>query len=242
VIARTRDPAVLPPFAAQYSLAIDADGVGELPDLFVEIELPVDLRRSVRRRQLQFVAGRYCALEAIRKLDRHRASGTLGRAPSGAAQWPEGLVGSITHTEGFVSAAAAHGRDALGLGIDSERFMSARLTADVSHLVATSAELSEVTAAVGLNPCEGLTLAFSAKESIFKCLYPLVGRYFDYLDAELCGIDLERHCFGARLRVDLSEALTAGLTLCGKFELGDEAVHTGVTLGAADERAPGVEP
>ncbi|MGL6523541.1 4'-phosphopantetheinyl transferase superfamily protein, partial [Aeromonas dhakensis] len=30
---------------------------------------------------------------------------------------------------------------------------------------------------------EALTLIFSAKESLFKALYPRVGRYFDFLDA-----------------------------------------------------------
>jgi enterobactin synthetase component D len=136
-----------------------------------------------------------------------------------------------------VSAASALGRDAHGLGIDSERFMSARLAAEVSDLVATRAELADVMEALALGQRESLTLAFSAKESLFKCLYPLVRRYFDYLDAELCGIDLERHCFGARLRVDLSDSLTAGATFSGKFELGDGLVHTGVALAPPDRSA-----
>ncbi|HDX8597363.1 TPA: 4'-phosphopantetheinyl transferase superfamily protein, partial [Aeromonas dhakensis] len=36
---------------------------------------------------------------------------------------------------------------------------------------------------VGLGRAEALTLIFSAKESLFKALYPRVGRYFDFLDA-----------------------------------------------------------
>ena len=34
-----------------------------------------------------------------------------------------------------------------------------------------------------------IALMFSAKESLFKALYPQVGVYFDYLDAEIVQVD-----------------------------------------------------
>ncbi|MEL1221549.1 4'-phosphopantetheinyl transferase superfamily protein, partial [Aeromonas hydrophila] len=43
--------------------------------------------------------------------------------------------------------------------------------------------LATAAPAVGLSRAEALTLIFSAKESLFKALYPRVGRYFDFLDA-----------------------------------------------------------
>ncbi|SUI55146.1 Uncharacterised protein [Serratia marcescens] len=42
---------------------------------------------------------------------------------------------------------------------------------------------------------ELLTLTFSAKESLFKALYPQVRCYFDFLDARMVAVDTQRQTF-----------------------------------------------
>ena len=51
------------------------------------------------------------------------------------------LLGSITHTDDFASAAVAFTADAVSLGIDTERVLSAEQARDVGDVVASSSEL-----------------------------------------------------------------------------------------------------
>jgi enterobactin synthetase component D len=53
-----------------------------------------------------------------------------------------------------------------------------------------------------------LTLVFSAKESLFKALYPRVGRYFDFLDARWLTMTEQTLTF--ELKSALTPELSAG--------------------------------
>ena len=55
-----------------------------------------------------------------------------------------------------------------------------------------------------------LTALFSAKESLFKAAFGVVGRYFDFAAARVCAVDLEQQ----RLCLRLTE------TLCAQFAEG----------------------
>ena len=65
-----------------------------------------------------------------------------------------------------------------------------------------------------------MTLTFSLKESLFKALYPLVGRRFYFEDAELLAWDAEGR---ARLRLlcDLSAEWHHGRELEAQYALFD---------------------
>ena len=74
------------------------------------------------------------------------------------------------------------------------------------------------------------TVDFSAKESIFKCLYPEVRRYFDFLEAEVLELDPAAGRFVARLLVTLVPAYPAGYVVGGTFFHDAASVSTGVVL------------
>ncbi|MBF4190154.1 4'-phosphopantetheinyl transferase superfamily protein, partial [Serratia ureilytica] len=57
---------------------------------------------------------------------------------------------------------------------------------------------------------ELLTLTFSAKESLFKALYPQVRRYFDFLDARMVAVDAQRQTFELALLTTLTPHCCAG--------------------------------
>ena len=64
------------------------------------VKLPENLRRSAIVRQAEFVAGRFAALHALKaagcsSIEEITVNGD--RSP----RWPEGFVGSITHTSGI---------------------------------------------------------------------------------------------------------------------------------------------
>jgi enterobactin synthetase component D len=151
----------------------------------------------------------------------------IGR--DGAPVWPTGVVGSITHIDRFVCAAAALARDAEGLGIDVEPVLSRHRMSLVERCIATRAELAAVTAQAHLDRAAALTLVFSAKEALYKCLYPLVGRVFDFLEADVEDVDTAGHVT-MRVLADLSSEWRAGSRVGGRFEIVADRVFTAVVL------------
>ena len=200
-----------------------------LPDGLDLVALPVALHRAVPRRQVQFRAGRYCARLAMEALDNRLIGQDVERAPDGAPMWPLGLTGSITHTDDFAAAAVAWTTSILSIGIDTERVMDDQQATNLGDVIATPEELRHGIAA-GFSAREALTLAFSAKESVFKCLHPLVGRMFDFHDVRLVGVDGTVRLFRVDLARTLGPEFLAGTALEGRFALDSHRIHTGVWL------------
>jgi enterobactin synthetase component D len=225
------NPAVVPATARQFSIAIDLLNVADAGQLLSEVALPGELARAVPMRKLHFRAGRFCALQALRGLDPRSAAASLPRTARGVPAWPAGRTGSITHTDGFVSAAVARSSDVTAIGIDTERVMTAARASQVAAVVASSSELTDVRRA-GCDRLEALTLVFSAKETVFKCLYGTVERFFDFHDVRIAEADARAGTFIARVVNALSSAFPAGTTFEGRFEIDSPWVHTGMVLSA----------
>jgi enterobactin synthetase component D len=168
-------------------------------------------------------------------LDPRLAQHKVDRSTTGAPAWPPGITGSITHTDDFASAAVASTADAVSLGIDTERVLSDERARDVSNFVASSTELQHCSAA-GITPLEALTLVFSAKESIFKCLHPLVGRMFEFHDVRVISVDAAMQTFRAEITTTLSSEFSAGTLLEGRFALERHRMHTGISLETPEAR------
>jgi len=72
------------------------------------------------------------------------------------------------------------------------------------------------------------TTLFSAKEALFKCLAPRVGRYFDFLDAELSS--LQAGSLTLALRLTLAPEFPAGRRFAVRFETLDGLLVCGTAL------------
>lgn len=196
--------------------------------------------RAMPARRRDFWLGRVAGRRALQALG-HPATPLLigaGRAPV----WPPGVVGSISHAGGEAVAAAAWSREVAALGLDLEVIRP--LDAGVAGLIADPAEQ----AWIGGDPARLIRL-FSAKESIFKALYPLHGAFFDFDAVHLDPAQTDprgdpsglRPAFIATLQKPLDpyragvalEVLAAALTVGG-----EAAVLTMVVLERR-ERAPG---
>jgi enterobactin synthetase component D len=197
---------------------------------FAVIALPPQLDRAVPKRRLEFLAGRYCARVALGRLAPRWLEEPIPVGADRAPVWPAGTVGAITHADGFAAAAVARSADARGLGLDSERIVAAAAMDAVAAQAVTREELGAL-ARAGLSEAVLLTLVFSAKESLFKCLYPLVGRYFDFQDVAVVDVSEGGGSFTAELRTPLG-GLAARTRLTGRFAVADGFVHTGLTLRA----------
>lgn len=107
--------------------------------------------------------------------------------------WPQGLAGSISHTQDqvFVIVSEKHqyvGADLQGLiGLDTAQ--------QIASLILSPSEqrLGQGCVQYGLDFSQFLSLVFSMKESLYKAVYPFVQRYIDFLEVELIDLDLTQH-------------------------------------------------
>jgi enterobactin synthetase component D len=76
------------------------------------------------------------------------------------------------------------------------------------------------------------TLVFSAKESIFKCFYPLVRKMFWFDNVRIDIPDPDDNTFRATLLSDLSPEFRTDMIVEGRYHIEPPYVHTGVLLAA----------
>lgn len=174
----------------------------------------IPMPNAVSKRQAEFLAGRLCAHEALRRATGVASIPAVGedRAPC----WPAGVVGSITHGAGWAAAVVARSEQWRGLGLDVERILPTARADRLVGEILTPRELEGYSALDDTQRALRVTLTFSLKESLFKALYPLVNKRFYFQDAELIHHDGNGQ---ARLRLlsDLSEEWQHGAELEGQF-------------------------
>ena len=198
----------------------------------LDIELPRELCRAVAKRQVEFLAGRFCAACALRAAG--CASVAVGLGADRAPLWPDGFVGSITHTDGFASAAVARATVLRGIGIDAERIMAARTAASIHRLVFGDGTGGARTAGrgcpEGLSEEEWTTLVFSAKESLCKCLFPLTRQRLELRDAEVVACDFGAGTVTLRLAAGVRPHFAHRGFFTARWRLAPPCLYTAVEL------------
>lgn len=213
--------AILPPAVASAHVLGEPTG-GELyPE-----EEPV-VARAVESRRLQFATARTCARRALAQLG--LPPGPIPRGERNSPIWPPGVVGSITHCEGYCAAAVAHADDFASLGIDAEEH--APLPPGILERVALPEERTAIAALRREDPdvCWD-RLLFSAKESVYKVWFPLVRRWLGFEDAAL-RLDPQAQAFDARILVPAHTEGGLELTrLRGRWLVRDGLVATAIAF------------
>jgi 4'-phosphopantetheinyl transferase EntD len=134
--------------------------VGQSVEIHPEEEIHVARAGPVRRRD--FALGRFCARAALSPLGFGQAE--IPKAESGAPIWPPGLLGSITHTQGYAAALAGRAREFICIGVDAERVGG--IGEELWPRLFLGAEREQLSAAK--NSPLNATLLFSAKEACYK--------------------------------------------------------------------------
>jgi enterobactin synthetase component D len=228
-----RSPALFPAFVAQHTLLFDEADPRDVSAQFPGVALPTELASAVRKRQMEFAAGRSCAREVLRHFSPEHAETPIASGPSREPLWPEGIVGAITHTGRCASVAVARARNAWGVGLDAEPWMNPDLALQLADQIAHRDEHAAVVQATGFSFSQALTLIFSAKETVFKCLFPEVGRYFDFLDVAVGSVHSAPGQFTVNLLARLSPLLHAGYHFSGRFEHDNRIVWTGMVASVS---------
>ena len=190
-------------FMSSYDIALYKD------ELFYSlgIMMPEELNHSVFKRRADFLAGRYVAKKAIRELRHDVYDVHLGsdRAPI----WPTGIIGSISHSNSIAISVVSLKEDNQYLGVDIESFIGEDIAFEIKNQIINKQE--EITLnSSGLPFCICLTLAFSAKESIYKAMYPKVKRYFDFSDVNIINLCLTRKIILLEVVSEIPEVLGVG--------------------------------
>ncbi|HEX4115375.1 MAG TPA: 4'-phosphopantetheinyl transferase superfamily protein [Solirubrobacteraceae bacterium] len=195
--------------------------------LFPEEEALV--ANAVEKRRREFTAARACARAALGRIG--IAAVPILSGERGEPLWPQGVVGSITHCDGYRACAVARSSEVLTLGIDAEPngALPEGLLADIARpeelpgLRTLSAEYADV---------HWDRLLFSAKESVYKAWFPLAKRWLGFEDARIT-FDPSSRVFTARLLV--SGPVVAGTPLTGfsgTWMVSDGLIVTAIAVSA----------
>lgn len=139
---------------------------------------------AVAKRKNEFARGRACAREALSRLGIRGFA--LLSGPEREPLWPEGVVGSVTHTEGLCAVAIAEVSRYPGIGIDVEPALP--LTPQIAERVCRPDEVAGLTRLKGLDPLTAVRLAFSAKEAAYKCQFRITRKYLGFQEL---GVDFD---------------------------------------------------
>jgi enterobactin synthetase component D len=190
---------------------------------------PPAMIKASRKRQAEYFAGRYLAAEAMASYDIHhfKLIADANRCPL----WPSSLVGSITHTNNYAACIAANKADIAAIGIDAQDILSDERAERLQSRIIDSAETriisqSELSAALGLSLC------FSAKEAIYKALYPRIQQYFGFNAAKLHSIDTAANTFSFRFDPALMVLHTDRNLLTLRYQINEQRVQTCLILPA----------
>ena len=152
--------------------------------------LYLDNFKSQKRKQ-QFIMGRNAARKALTELcssDILYATSPLKRLESGLVDWPAGILGSISHSNDFAIAVVCNEKSYRGLGIDLE--LHREINPGVHKKIALLSELQIASSINSVNKSDFFAI-FSAKESIFKAIYPNIKQKFGFLAVELKSTTLQ---------------------------------------------------
>ena len=180
-----------------------------------------------KKRQAEFTLGRSCAHQALSKFNLE--SGAIARNPETREPcWPETIYGSITHSGEFAAAAVGLAKDVSGIGIDLES-LSRVVDFNISRHVCVDAEREWLETLSPENKNLGLRIIFSAKESIFKCMFPISKTYLYFKDAEIT-IDEDNSEFTFVLSKACSGITEVGFQHKGKFSISENMLLTSIYL------------
>lgn len=201
----------------------EAPLTGELPDLLAD-EAPA-VARAVPRRRLEFAIGRDCARKAMAALG--HADTALPRGQDRMPVWPVDLVGSITHTGGWASAAVAR-RDQgfVAIGIDLEP--ADELAFDLWDSVCTAEEREALADICGVMPGVAAHLIFCMKEAAFKCQFPLSGTMLEFADFAV-DVDAQAGTFAATFQRAVP-GFQMHDRLAGRFAIRDGYIASAVVV------------
>ncbi|OBK79209.1 4'-phosphopantetheinyl transferase [Mycobacterium sp. 1164985.4] len=200
----------------------DPPGLAPLPE-----EEPL-IAKSVAKRRNEFITVRYCARQALSEIG-------VGPVPilkgeKGEPCWPDGIVGSLTHCEGYRGAVVGRQAEVRSVGIDAEPHgVLPDGVLDAISLPVERTELEQLPAVLHWD-----RILFCAKEATYKAWFPLTHRWLGFEDAHIA-FDVDDSGTSGRFvsRILIDPAAMHGPpleTLTGRWSVRDGLALTAIVL------------
>ncbi|MGK2881555.1 MAG: 4'-phosphopantetheinyl transferase PptT [Mycobacterium sp.] len=195
----------------------DPDGLVPLAE-----EAPL-IAKAVAKRRNEFLSARYCARVALGELG--LPATPILKGDKGEPRWPDGVVGSLTHCQGFRGAVVARRDHVRSVGIDAEPHEV--LPDGVLDAVSLPIERHQLAALPGGMHWD--RILFCAKEATYKAWFPLTHRWLGFEDAHITfGVD---GTFTSRILIDPAAEHGPPLAaLSGRWSVADGLALTAIVL------------
>lgn len=189
------------------------------------------IAKSVEKRRTEFITVRHCARQALTELGVPPAP--ILKGDKGEPLWPDGVVGSITHTEGYRGAAVARAEQVRSVGIDAEPHdVLPKGVLSAISLPVERAELGDLPGDLHWD-----RILFCAKEATYKAWYPLTHRWLGFEDAHIT-FEIRRYDGGAaagtfRSRILVDPSAESGpplVELTGRWSVAAGLALTAIVL------------
>jgi 4'-phosphopantetheinyl transferase EntD len=193
-------------------VAVEAANINEIKGELYPEEKDY-IQHVVKKRKSEFSAGRLLARKALSRLGKENFP--LLRDNKNCPIWPEGIIGSITHTQRYCVVVVGRTKQICSLGIDAE--ILGRVNKNLWKLLFTDREKQTL---MQINDDEQrniATLLFSAKEAFYKYQFPKTKKMLSFHDVEV-SVDRENQTFCIVPLIDIGQFIPKN-TLCkGKYD------------------------
>lgn len=139
----------------------------------------IDRRSLKAKREREYQAGRSCAHRLLSNLG---CDHQVGVNPDRSPAWPDGFVGSISHSDRWSWAAIARSDAFKSLGLDTEPVVTSETQQLLASEIASPREW-QIAHSLSLTDQQAFSVVFSAKEAFYKCWHPITGNFFGFEDA-----------------------------------------------------------
>ena len=180
-------------------------------------------------RSKEFLMGRFCAHQALKKFIPYERQVKIEANEDRSPLWPKfsghSIKGSLSHNESLVCALVVAGVRGLGIDLESRGRLNERLASKVVFDEDLSYESLED---LPWSREDYFTFIFSAKEALYKTLYPQVEKFFGFSEAYISSFDFGRRTFEISIHPDSFLAQWEGIDqkFKGRFLESDDEVLT----------------
>ncbi|UIA95208.1 4'-phosphopantetheinyl transferase superfamily protein [Erwinia tracheiphila] len=189
----------------------------------LSVPFPAHLRQAVKKRCAEYLASRVCTRYALGLLGVKNF--ILQNDQDRVPVWPEGMVGALSHTDGFISLLVGNSSCGKLHGIDCEHIIQQERVDALRETIITADE-NHILQQGGLYGGVALTVAFSIKESLYKALFPHTRQFMDFKTAEITACSRDTNLISLQLTRPLSARFPTGRNFTGYFNIQDGRVLT----------------
>lgn len=186
---------------------------GTIEHLYPEEKAVIE--EAIVKRQREFSTGRICARKALGKLGLSEFPVLMDedRVPV----WPEGFIGSITHSSsyGLCVVTKKNGNQSMGIDLEDDERLQPRIWPNsfTEDELAWLFIIQEETKAV---PLKWATLMFAAKEAFYKAQFPITRTWVGFKDAKV-ELSFNENAFTLTLQKDIPSFWKKNTKFTGKY-------------------------